>query len=100
MHQLGHRPTPTATARTWSGGGSGCTPSAAPTSSWPPSSASRRTRDGTGFAVDSSPDYGRQRSLKRLGVAHIDLYYLHRADPAVPIEKAVAVMKEFVGQVN
>jgi aryl-alcohol dehydrogenase-like predicted oxidoreductase len=35
-------------------------------------------------------------SLKRLGVAHIDLYYLHRADPQVPIEDTVGAMAELV----
>ena len=35
-------------------------------------------------------------SLKRLGVAHIDLYYLHRADPQVPIEETVGAMAELV----
>jgi aryl-alcohol dehydrogenase-like predicted oxidoreductase len=28
-------------------------------------------------------------SLKRLGVDHIDLYYLHRVDPEIPIEESV-----------
>jgi aryl-alcohol dehydrogenase-like predicted oxidoreductase len=34
--------------------------------------------------------------LKRLGVDVIDLYYLHRKDPAVPIEDTVGAMKELV----
>ncbi|EMR69480.1 putative aldo-keto reductase yakc protein [Eutypa lata UCREL1] len=52
-----------------------------------------------GIGVDSSPEYCRQsveRSLKRLGVQQIDLYYIHRADPTIPIEKPVEVLKEFV----
>ncbi len=35
-------------------------------------------------------------SLERLGVDVIDLYYLHRADPAVPIEDTVGAMAELV----
>ncbi|PIG86876.1 hypothetical protein AARAC_009009 [Aspergillus arachidicola] len=32
------------------------------------------------------------RSLARLGVDHIDLYYVHRVDKSVPIEKTVAAL--------
>ncbi|MBN9524327.1 aldo/keto reductase [bacterium] len=35
-------------------------------------------------------------SLRRLGVDHIDLYYQHRVDPAVPIEDTVGAMAELV----
>lgn len=35
-------------------------------------------------------------SLKRLGVEVIDLYYLHRVDPAVPIEDTVGAMARLV----
>jgi aryl-alcohol dehydrogenase-like predicted oxidoreductase len=35
-------------------------------------------------------------SLKRLGVDVIDLYYLHRVDPKVPIEETVGAMAELV----
>jgi len=35
-------------------------------------------------------------SLQRLGVDVIDLYYLHRVDPAVPIEETVGAMAELV----
>ncbi|HEX8880133.1 MAG TPA: aldo/keto reductase, partial [Candidatus Acidoferrum sp.] len=35
-------------------------------------------------------------SLKRLGVATIDLYYQHRVDPNVPIEETVGAMSELV----
>jgi aryl-alcohol dehydrogenase-like predicted oxidoreductase len=37
-----------------------------------------------------------EASLTRLGVDHIDLYYLHRVDPAVPIEETVGAMAELV----
>nr|WGM49231.1 aldehyde reductase [Boreostereum vibrans] len=49
--------------------------------------------------VDGRPEYvpeACERSLKRLGVDQIDLYYLHRPDPTVPIEKSVAAMAELV----
>ena len=35
-------------------------------------------------------------SLKRLQTDVIDLYYLHRVDPATPIEETVAAMAELV----
>ena len=47
------------------------------------------------------PDYVAQAceaSLKRLGVDVIDLYGLHRVDPAVPIEETVGAMKRLVEQ--
>ena len=50
-------------------------------------------------AVVGRPDYVGQacdRSLRRLGVDVIDLYYLHRVDPAVPIEETVGAMGELV----
>jgi aryl-alcohol dehydrogenase-like predicted oxidoreductase len=36
------------------------------------------------------------KSLARLGVDHIDLYYAHRVDPNVPIEETVGAMAELV----
>jgi aryl-alcohol dehydrogenase-like predicted oxidoreductase len=47
------------------------------------------------------PDYvakACEASLKRLGVDMIDLYGLHRVDPAVPIEETVGAMKKLVEQ--
>jgi len=47
------------------------------------------------------PDYVPQAcnaSLKRLGVDVIDVYGLHRIDPAVPIEETVGAMKKLVEQ--
>jgi aryl-alcohol dehydrogenase-like predicted oxidoreductase len=35
-------------------------------------------------------------SLRRLGVDHVDLYYLHRRDPETPIEDSVGAMAELV----
>ncbi|HKQ12228.1 MAG TPA: aldo/keto reductase [Steroidobacteraceae bacterium] len=49
--------------------------------------------------IDGRPEYARaccDASLKRLGVDTIDLWYLHRADPAVPIEDTVGAMAECV----
>ena len=52
---------------------------------------------GLGLAntVDGSPEYAVQAldaSLRRLGVDHVDLWYLHRRDPQVPIEETVGAM--------
>ena len=47
------------------------------------------------------PDYVPQaceKSLKCLGVDVIDIYGLHRVDPAVPIEDTVGAMKKLVAQ--
>jgi aryl-alcohol dehydrogenase-like predicted oxidoreductase len=49
--------------------------------------------------VDGSPEYVRaavDRSLTRLGVDVIDLYYLHRRDPDTPIEETVGAMAGLV----
>ena len=51
--------------------------------------------------ADGRPEYMRQcceASLKRLGVETIDLYYVHRVDPSVPIEDTVGAMAELVRQ--
>ena len=49
--------------------------------------------------TDGTPANARRAvegSLKRLGVDVIDLYYLHRKDPNVPIEESVGAMKDLV----
>ena len=49
--------------------------------------------------IDGRPEYARascDASLRRLGVETIDLWYLHRADPQVPIEDTVGAMAECV----
>jgi len=56
-------------------------------------------RPGQEEHIDGSPDYVRRAcdaSLKRLAVDHIDLYYLHRVDPRVPIEETVGAMGDLV----
>jgi len=50
-------------------------------------------------AVDGSPENARRScdsSLQRLGVDVIDLFYLHRVDPRVPIEETVGAMADLV----
>ena len=37
-----------------------------------------------------------ERSLRRLGTDHIDLYQLHRPDPATPIEETLAALDDLV----
>ncbi|NUH44326.1 aldo/keto reductase [Streptomyces samsunensis] len=68
----------------------------------------------TKFAIvrEENDPYGRQRirndrpyireaierSLRRLGVDHIDLYYMHRRNPEVPLEESVGAMAELVAE--
>jgi len=54
---------------------------------------------GAFVGVDGSPANVRnscEKSLKRLGTEKIDLYYLHRVDPATPIEDTVGEMAKLV----
>ncbi len=49
--------------------------------------------------ISGKADYVRascDRSLQRLGVEHIDLYYQHRVDRSTPIEETVGAMAELV----
>jgi len=53
----------------------------------------------TNRVLDGSPANVRRSiegSLKRLGTDHVDLYYLHRVDPATPIEDTVGAMATLV----
>jgi len=52
----------------------------------------RRVLDGSPEAIAASLD----RSLQRLGVDHIDLFYLHRLDRKVPIEDSVGALSRAV----
>jgi aryl-alcohol dehydrogenase-like predicted oxidoreductase len=54
--------------------------------------ASQYHRNGTRAHIHGSCD----ASLQRLRTDHIDLYQLHRVDPAVPIEDSVQAMAELV----
>lgn len=54
--------------------------------------------DGT-TRINGRPEYVRRAcegSLKRLGIDHIDLYYLHRVDLEVPIEETIGAMADLV----
>ncbi|RFN48452.1 alcohol dehydrogenase [Fusarium flagelliforme] len=54
-----------------------------------------------GMVTDSSPEHVKasiEKSLKRLGVEQIDLYYMHRVGEGVPIEKTVEAMKQLVDE--
>jgi aryl-alcohol dehydrogenase-like predicted oxidoreductase len=57
--------------------------------------------DGTIHGRNGTPEYIRKaanRSLRHLGTDYIDLYYLHRVDPNVPIEESVGAMAELVAE--
>jgi aryl-alcohol dehydrogenase-like predicted oxidoreductase len=59
----------------------------------------RDQRDPKARNVDGSPQYARQAiegSLRRLGVDYVDLYYLHRVDPKVPIEQTMQALADLV----
>ncbi len=59
-----------------------------------------RLPDG-GRKINGRPEYvfeACDKSLQRLGVERIDLYYLHRMDPTVPIEDTVGAMARLVEQ--
>lgn len=61
--------------------------------------ANQRGEHGEFLGVRGDADYVKRccdASLKRLGVDHIDLYYQHRVDPAVPIEETVGAMSDLV----
>jgi len=58
-------------------------------------------RDADGVHVDARPEHVRgycEASLGRLGVEHIDLYYLHRVDPDVAIEETIGAMADLVAE--
>jgi len=60
-----------------------------------------RDAQGQPTGIDGRPDYvpsACEASLKRLDVDVIDLYYLHRVDPNVPIEETVGAMARLVEQ--
>lgn len=58
--------------------------------------ASFRTAEGM-REIRSDPEYVKEacaKSLKRLGIQTIDLYYCHRLDRKTPVEKTVQAMAE------
>jgi aryl-alcohol dehydrogenase-like predicted oxidoreductase len=57
------------------------------------------TRQGGVMRIDNRPAAVKaacEESLARLGVEHIDLFYLHRIDRSVPIEDSVGALAELV----
>jgi aryl-alcohol dehydrogenase-like predicted oxidoreductase len=57
------------------------------------------SRPASELVADNSPAYIHQcidESLARLETDHVDLYYMHRRDPSVPIEETVGAMAELV----
>ena len=53
------------------------------------------------MTVDTSPEYCLEscdKSLKRLGVSHIDLYYAHRLSNKTPIEKTMQALQQLKRQ--
>ena len=51
--------------------------------------------------IDNRPEWIREAceaSLQRLGIERIDLYYMHRRNPDVPIEESVGAMAELVSE--
>jgi aryl-alcohol dehydrogenase-like predicted oxidoreductase len=59
----------------------------------------RRGAKGEWQGICGRPEYVKEaceKSLKRLGLETIDLYYQHRPDPNVPVEESVGAMKELV----
>ena len=56
-------------------------------------------RSGDTPRLDGSPQNIRiaiEGSLKRLATDHVDLYYQHRVDPAIPIEETVGALSDLV----
>lgn len=55
----------------------------------------------TGIHINNTPNYIKkacEASLKRLDVDKIDLYYLHRYNPEVPIEDSMKAMNELIAE--
>lgn len=51
------------------------------------------------WKINGQKDYVKkaaERSLKNLGTDYIDLYYLHRLDPNIPVEETIGAMAELV----
>jgi len=58
-----------------------------------------RNPDGPGNIFDNSAAHLEgelNKSLSRLGVEAVDLYYIHRRDPSIPIEEVVHTLAGFV----
>jgi aryl-alcohol dehydrogenase-like predicted oxidoreductase len=60
-----------------------------------------RDAQGKWLGVNGRPDYIREsleKSLQRLGVDYVDLYYQHRVDPDTPIEETIGALAQLVTQ--
>lgn len=60
---------------------------------------SRSASNPDDWSLDNRPEHIRaavDRSLKRLGIDTIDLYYMHRRNPDVPLQESVGAMAELV----
>lgn len=58
-------------------------------------------RDGDGPRRDADPrriPEWCEASLRRLGVDQIDLYFLHRVDPRIPVEETIGALADLVAQ--
>lgn len=61
---------------------------------------SRTPESPDDWSIDNRPDFIRaavDRSLQRLGVDVIDLYYMHRRNDSVALEESIGAMAELVG---
>ena len=59
----------------------------------------QRGPNGEWLGLSGRPEYVKEaceKSLQRLGVETIDLYYQHRPDPNVPVAESMGAMKELV----
>ena len=59
------------------------------------------TDESGNMAADGRPEYAREQlegSLERLGLDHVDLYYVHRVDEDTPIEETIGALSELVGE--
>jgi aryl-alcohol dehydrogenase-like predicted oxidoreductase len=59
----------------------------------------RDPRDPSARVIDSSPEHARraiEESLRRLATDRVDLYYLHRVDPKIPIEHTMGTLATLV----
>ncbi len=55
--------------------------------------------DGAEFSLNGRPQYLRsalEASLRRLGTDYVDVYFLHRVDPEVPVEESWGALAEQV----
>lgn len=58
-------------------------------------------REGKMSGTNSRPEHIRavaEACLRRLGTDHIDLFYQHRVDPAVPIEDVAGAIGELIAE--